>query len=331
MASSEPVWSLVRGAMPGAAMRACLRAAIAAPSVHNTQPWLFRPLDDRLEVLADERRRLPVLDPAGHNMLLSVGAAVCNLRVAIEARGRRSLVELLPYADRPDVVAVVRLGERLITDPRTAMLARAIGRRRTNRRPFHDRPVPEWLQMALVETARAEGATLVFVDEIGRYDVLTLAEAAESVQRSDPRYLAELAAWTGAGPASGRRDGIPWRALGPRPDRSPVGMREFGPPEAGRLGTARFEANPTVAVLYTAGDERHDWVRAGQAMQRVLLTATACGMATNPLTQPVEVPRVRVQLSARGEPRTAQVVLRLGFGPRTPATPRRPLVEVLAG
>jgi nitroreductase len=331
MAARESAWSMVPGAMPGSSMRACLRAAIAAPSVHNTQPWLFRPLDDRLEVLADERRRLAVLDPAGRDMLLSVGAAVCNLRVAVEARGRRSLVDLLPYADRPDVVAVVRLGESIPTDPRTAMLARAIERRRTNRRPFSDRPLPEWLQTALVESARAEGATLVFVDEIGRYDVLTLADAAESVQRSDSRYLAELAAWTGTNPASGRRDGVPSGALGPRPDRSPTGMREFGRPDAERPSVARYEAKPTIAVLYTPGDERRDWVRAGQAMQRVLLTATAYGVATGLLTQPVEVPQARAQLSGRGEPRTAHVVLRLGYGPRSPATPRRPLVEVLVG
>jgi hypothetical protein len=191
--------------------------------------------------------------------------------------------------------------------------------------------VPEWLQMALVEAARAEGATLVFVDEIGRYDVLTLADAVESVQRQDRWYVAELAAWTHTLPVSGRRDGVPHSAFGPGSDRSPAGLRDFRPADVGRRDIARFEANPTIAVLYTAGDERSDWVRAGLAMERVLLTATAYGMATGLLTQPVEMSQARDRLSARTDPRTAQVVLRLGFGARTPATPRRPLAEILVG
>jgi nitroreductase len=298
---------------------------MAAPSVHNTQPWLFRPLDDGVEVVADERRRLPVLDPHGRDMTLSLGAAVCNLRVAMRARGRRPVTHLLPYAQRPEVVAVIGVGAQCLTDPRIWMLAAAVGQRRTNRRPFRDQPVPEWIQMTLVEAARAEGASLVFPDEIGRHDVLSLADAAESTQREKPDYLAELAAWTEA--ERGRRDGVPASALGPRPDRPPRGLRDFGTEPHGRAG--RFPRDPTIAVLYTHGDDRLHWLRAGMAMQRVLLSATAHGLAATVLTQPVEVARTRAQLSAAGDPRTAQVVLRLGFGPRTPPTPRRPLADVL--
>jgi hypothetical protein len=165
----------------------------------------------------------------------------------------------------------------------------------------------------------------VFPDEIGRYDVLSLADAADSTQREDPDYLAELAAWTAR---TGHRDGVPAGALAPRPDRSPRGLRDFDPRPGGR--TAHVAADPTIAVLYTTGDERLDWLCAGMAMQTVLLTATAHGLATTVLTQPVEVAVARAQMSAPGDPRVAQVALRFGFGPRTPATPRRPIAEVLA-
>jgi nitroreductase len=305
-------------------MRACLRAATAAPSVHNTQPWLFRALDHGVEVLADERRRLAVLDPQGREMALSLGAAVCNLRIAMRARGRRPATHILPYPERPEVVAVVRVGTPGPADPHVWMLAAAVRQRRTNRRPFRDQPVPEWLQMTLVEAARGEGTSLVFPDDIGRHDVLSLADAVESAQRKDPDYLTELAAWTGG---TGRRDGVPTGALGPRPDRPPRGLRDFGAEAHAR--TARFPHDPTIAVLYTTGDDRLHWLRAGMAMQLVLLTATAHGLATTVLTQPVELAGARAQLSAPGDPRTAQVVLRLGFGPRTPLTPRRPLADVL--
>src|SRR5262245_5767701 len=84
---SEYVWRDADGT-PGAALRECLTAAAAAPSIHNTQPWLFRPRGDAVDVLADRRRRLATLDPEGREMFVSVGAAVFNLRVAVRAHGR---------------------------------------------------------------------------------------------------------------------------------------------------------------------------------------------------------------------------------------------------
>jgi len=70
---------------------------------------------------------------------------------------------------------------------------------------------------------------------------------------------------------------------------------------------------------------------AGQALQRVLLTATALGLATTPISQPVEVPAVRRLLTATGTGTWAQMVLRAGYGRPAPATPRRPWKDVLVG
>ena len=65
----------------------CVRAAIKAPSIHNTQPWLFLLGPDGIEVHSDLSRRLPAIDPTGRGMHISLGAAVFNLRVALAYRG----------------------------------------------------------------------------------------------------------------------------------------------------------------------------------------------------------------------------------------------------
>ncbi|MET0420020.1 MAG: nitroreductase family protein, partial [Actinoplanes sp.] len=93
--------------------------------------------------------------------------------------------------------------------------------------------------------------------------------------------------------------------------------------------TEQFEPYPTIAVLTTAGDDRADWLRAGQALQRVLLTATRLRLATTPISQPVEIPAVREVLSDTRAGRWAQMVIRLGYGTPAGATPRRPVTEVL--
>ncbi len=70
-------WTLGDRGEPGLALRECLLAATAAPSVHNTQPWRFRLRAGRRRRAAPtSTRRLEVIDPRGREALLSVGAAL---------------------------------------------------------------------------------------------------------------------------------------------------------------------------------------------------------------------------------------------------------------
>jgi nitroreductase len=92
---------------------------------------------------------------------------------------------------------------------------------------------------------------------------------------------------------------------------------------------AWFEENPQLAVLSTVGGTRLDWLRAGQAMQRVLLSATVRGIAAAPLTQPLETTDAWLVRDAHSGVERPQMILRLGYGLPAPATPRRPVDEFL--
>jgi len=109
-------------------------------------------------------------------------------------------------------------------------------------------------------------------------------------------------------------------------------VRDFGLMQPHLTRTAeRFEPFPTIAVLSTAGDDVRQWLAAGQALQHVLLVATRAGLATTPISQPVEVPAIRELLSDAGAGWWAQMIVRVGYGSPAAATPRRPLAEVLDG
>lgn len=316
-------------ANPGPALRECLTAAAAAPSIHNTQPWLFRLRGDTVDVLADRRRQLATLDPDGREMFVSIGAAVFNLRVALRAHGREPVVRLMPDPDEPDLAARVSF-PRAAAPPGVALaLADAIPRRHTNRRPFADRPVPFGTLEELTAAATAEGAALLVVDPPLRDGVLSLTRTAENRMRTDPRYRAELAAWTTPG-GVGRRDGVPRQAFGPRDQLGAVPLRDFALGHGAPTATVAFEPEPTLILLFTTGDSPADWLRAGAALQRVLLTATLRGLAATPLSQLVEVPRLRALLADTTSGQVVQTVLRIGY-PTKPAlpTPRRPVEELL--
>jgi nitroreductase len=316
-----------RGLPHGRPLRDCLEAAIAAPSVHNTQPWRFRIGGDTIDVFADRGRRLAVLDPDGRELLISVGAAILNLRVAILAHGRIPMLHLLPDRAEPDLAARVTLGPRIDPPATARMLAEAIPRRHTNRNPFKPIGVPADALADLCDAATTELGRLVIVDSGVRDAVLDVVRIAEHRRRHDPAYWREMSDWTRT--EAGRGDGVPVEAFGPWDALETVPIRDFSVVRpARRRGPATFESAPTIAVLYTVTDNPYEWLRGGQALQRVLLTATVRGLASTLMTQPVEAPDLRRLLEDQATGYAAQAVLRFGYGPPSAPSPRRPLQEV---
>jgi hypothetical protein len=260
-------------------------------------------------------------------MHLSIGAALLNLQVALRAHGRASRVLLRPDPLQNDLCATVAIGQPVPVSPSARALEAAISRRHTNRRPFSPVAVPDVALTALVAAARAEDAALLIPDRLTRHDLLAIVRAADRQQRADSRYRTELAVWTSEIPD--QSDGVPPKAFGPRPDPAKLPLRDFGLVHDGRRRGARFETSPTIAVLYSRNDRPTDWLRAGMALQRVLLTATARGLATSLLSQPLEIPALRAHLTAPHEPRVAQAILRLGYARPVSGTPRRAVSSLI--
>ncbi|MGA5757987.1 Acg family FMN-binding oxidoreductase [Nonomuraea bangladeshensis] len=306
---------------------AVVGAAAAAPSVHNTQPWRFHRADDAtMELYADLDRLLTVTDPMGRGLGLSCGAALYNLRLAVRVTGHDARVRILPDpAHRPDLLATVHAVPGEPPTPDEQLLHDMIPHRRTNRFPFDDRPVPREIVVALVHAAHAESATLVPVSGRTARRVLELIAMADDTLADDPAYRDELARWTGP---DTRADGVPEHAAGPRPRDGRLPMRDFGR----HAGTAEFEPEPQLAALFTRGDGPRDWLRAGQALQRVLLTATARGVAASLFSQPLDLRPPQHRGDRTGGPfGHVQMLIRLGYGPPVPRVPRRPVAEVLDG
>jgi hypothetical protein len=305
-----------------------IAAATRAPSVLNTQPWLFEIGADRIDLFADPARQLPVTDADGRQRIMSCGAALLNLRLAMLASGWDAVVAVLPDPDDVWHVACVERGRALAPPAGEVALFETIPSRRTNRRPFSpERPRPEAVAK-LVEAAGTEGVEGKVLGGTKGLAVADMVVRADRELRADRAVRAEIEQWTHADPS--RLDGIPVAALGPVAQQEAAMVRDFGFGEGSEArGDSAFEENPTLLLLSTTGDTPRDWVSAGQALERVQLTATSLGLATSFLGQPFETglrAGLRSTSTSKGMP---QMLLRVGHGPTSPVTPRRPVNEVI--
>ena len=308
-----------------------IATAARAPSVHNTQPWRFRVGEHAIELHADVHRKLRV-DPLGRELLISCGAALFGLRLAVRSLGYLPEVELLPDPGQLRLLARVRLGAAKPITVQERRMLEALPHRHTHRGPFAPGPLPAGLAPGLQHDALAEGAELVLIDQAIAYHKLAgLADAVRHRQDLDPVARAEVQGWS-RDPDDPARDGIPAHAFpastAHRPGQLP--QRDF---DLGRgLGLLPAGGPPpaATAVLITRDDGRADWLRAGQALHRLLAHAAGSWVFASLHTQPLEAEAIRALIRERlALPGAPQVLLQLGLAHTTHTTARRPPAELM--
>jgi nitroreductase len=315
--------------------RFAVRYAILAPSSHNTQPWRFVIIGNELLVCADRTRSLPNIDPFDRELIISCGAALFNLRVALAYFDVPIEITTFPHSAEPDVVARIVFADAGPKLPDLANLFDAITQRATNRGPFINEAVPNDIIERLKLAAEAEGVDVGFARTLSeRERVAALIAQADRQQFDDPRFRRELASWIHP---SRSYDGMPTSSQGLdvlTDFATPIAAMVIRTFDLGNgVAAAREQlarGSPLLVGLSTPMDNNEAWLAAGLALQRLLLVATKAGFSTSYLNQPIEVLELRTRLAT--ELRTAgfpQLLLRVGRGSSVPHSPRRPMADVL--
>ena len=311
-----------------------LRYAVLAPSSHNTQPWSFRITPEGgVEVFADYSRRLPALDPDDRELLMSVGAAITNLRVAAAWFGFDTTVR---YEQRPQesfFVALVTFQETCSTDENLRRLFPAIRRRHTNRQPFEARPLEFSVLGALCDLADQFPDAVTFLLPRDKRRLANLVARGNELQMSRTSVRAELADWI-RGSESDSDDGICVDGLGiPAPLDRLAGWvtRRFDLGGVQASHDRQMIANAAALILITANDDRVSLVKAGEIVERLLLTATLNGLQYSFFNYAIEDPELRQEIrQLAGTVERPQLLLRVGYAkPVDRAMPRRPVESVM--
>jgi hypothetical protein len=315
-------------------LRRAVARAVRAPSSHNTQPWRFRIAGPSIELLADRSRALPVCDPDGRELTISCGAALFHLRAALRLEGLDAEVDRLPEPSDDDLLArlTVRAGPPPTDDERA--LGAAIATRHTSRAPYLGITVPDETIALLRRDVEACGAWFVpLTEEAQRVRLVALIMDADRQQWASAPFRRELARWMRPNDSEAR-DGIFGYAGGLDNVEShlagmAVRLLDRGAHEAVEHSHLA-DASPLLAVIGTVGDWARPWLDAGEALGRALLRAESESLRVAYLSQPVEVADLRAAVGElTGREGSPQLVLRIGYGPPGPATPRRDVSEVV--
>lgn len=286
-----------------------------APSVHNTQPWRWRVLPERLELLADRDRQLTAADPEGRLLTISCGAALHHARLSLAAHGVLVRIVNVERASAPSEEAV--------------RLVRCVPERRTDRRPVADQPVPRSGLEALIRAAAAERTGLQLLSRDQVLELASAAARAAATEGEEPQLIEELQYWTSRTGSTG----LPSEVLPSRQPRTTVPARDFG--RAGGLPVGPgHDRHAVYGLLFGDDDEPESWLRAGEGLSALWLTATRLGISVVPLSGVVEVigtrETLRQMLGRLGHPFLA---LRFGIAEpvegQPPRTPRLPANEVI--
>jgi nitroreductase len=319
--------------------RETLRAAVAlaarAPSVHNTQPWRWVVGTESVHLFANRSRQVLATDPDGRDLLISCGAALHHLRIALAAMGWRTVVHRLPNPAEPDHLAAVEFRLHTPTE-RDVTLAAVISRRCTDRRRMSDWPIPPDHLGLIAELARHEGALGVAITEPGaRFHLAGAIAQAAVVQDHAPAYATEMALWSGRG--SGASEGVLAASIPAvsAPADPSTGLRAFPHGTLAQPAGKRYGQQTEYLVIATSGDDPLSRLRAGEAMSAALLGATELGLATCPLSQPLEIADTRrmIRDAVLDGAAVPQMIIRLGWAPTSaaplPVTPRRDVADVI--
>ena len=309
-----------------------IRYATLAPNGHNTQPWKFHVVGNRIEISPDFGRRTPIVDPDDHHIFVSLGCAAENLALAAAASGHPGEISF-NSANNGSVVFSFDAGP-----PTNSTLFEAIPHRQSTRAEYDGRPVGAAALKLLAAAAVMPGVDLVVLTDRGQIDrARDLIIAGNSAQMGDAAFERELISWLRFNPRQAVQtgDGLFTATTG-----NPVLPSRLGPSLVGMTFRAssendkyarQLQSSPGVAVFVSERADKAHWVSAGRASQRFALQATALGLKVAFVNQPVEVASLQPEMAALvGMPgRRPDLVMRFGYGPTLPFSARRPVGAVL--
>lgn len=313
-------------------LKELVRYGTLAANSHNTQPWLFAIEENRISLMADFRRRCPVVDPDDHHLYASLGCATENIVQAALAYGLQAEISIDPAKYN-----IININFEPAEKQQTALF-KAIPERQCTRCIYDGNSVSDLQLSCLQRIPKQEGINIQLFTTYDDLDnIMQFVIAGNSAQMQDPAFLEELKHWIRFSESTviKRRDGVYSPSTGNPPLPEWLGKIAFNILVTKNAENEKYReqilSSSGVIAISSEQNNKQSWINAGRSYQRFALQATAFGLRHAFINQAVEVPEVRSQLAEFFGIKAGRIniLVRFGYAPKLPRSLRRPVTEVI--
>lgn len=302
-----------------------LRYAVLAPSVHNTQPWVFSVREGVLTIAPNHAIRLVHHDPENRHLYLSLGTCMANFIIAAQYFGLACDIK----TTKQHTATIAVKPQPAVANTRIVRLFKAISARRSNKFPYKQRPVPGFI-IDRLEGLSGKTVKISVITERMAIQSIAKLHASSMAAAASPELAKELADWLRL-PKTKDHDGMPGFVVGLSQGQTKlIRWLITKKPQLLKLLAKKdrklIAAAPAAIIISSQGDTINDWLAAGQKLEEVLLEATAAGLAVHPMTASIENKQAKQELTtlAGVDDVHAQALVRIGFPTLIPPhTPRK--------
>lgn len=295
--------------------------AVLAPSSHNTQPWSFSVKNNSIRVAPNLERKLAVSDPTLREMYISLGAAICNLKVAANYFGLRTEEQLIQDEKTDTTQKVISFKPGYARTLEDSTLFKAITQRVSNRSAHNlKREIPEEIKIVIANLADKSGLDIELVEDKKRLaQIGKLVKTGQMKVLTNHEFTNELADWVKHNQTDSPL-GMPAFGFG----LSGIGAQAFvrgirvaslvAPARAAEEEKLMKDKTASVGVISTEKDEPEYWMKAGEKFEEIALRAASLGLSANVLAVLVETGDLHEGLQrVVGTEYRPQIMFRLGI------------------
>ena len=303
----------------GEQLRFLIGFGILAPSGHNSQPWEFIVTDDSIEVFFNQERSLSQSDPAGRQLLISIGCAIENIIIAGDYYGFEGVVHFHNDWHATRFIATIsfrKISPSTSRDPHHLFFS--VSKRSTNRGKYKTQLPPESFLKEISQLNNDDFRMVFVADKHMRSLLADVVNKAQIEVMDGHGFREELSHYIQHN-FTKKHVGMPGFTLGIPAPVSLFASRLIKRVNLSRASKKQDDAllkrfTPIFVLICSCNDTSRDWMGAGRIFERIWLMATREGLACAPLAAGVQVgdyyKKLQAILDTHDRP---QVFFRMGY------------------